>query len=102
MANTLNGNTWYVDTQYVSASDDLDVKNLLVDYIFVTATAASAQVVLIDPSNSAVKFDLRVETADHTEAFSFEKNPIRCPNGLRVQTLTNAVATIVGSQSRGS
>lgn len=102
MANTLNGNTWFVDTAYSSSTDDLALNNLMVEYIVVTATSANAVVVLADPSNGNKKFDLRVAAAGTSQLFRFESDPVRFPNGIRVQTLTNAVVTIVGTQSKGS
>jgi len=102
LANTLNGNTWFVDTAYSSSADDLPLNNLMVEYVIVTATAANAVVVLSDPSTGAKKFDLRVDTAGRSELFRFESDPVRFPNGIRVLTLTNAVATVVGKTSKGS
>ena len=96
MANVLNGNTWFVDTQYTSEADDLVRKQLLVVYITVTATAANGRIVVGDSgSNPAPKFDLRVAVANTTEIFRFEAKPSLFPNGIRVLTLSNAVATVV-------
>lgn len=96
MANVLNGNTWYVDTQYTSEADDLVRKQALVAYILVTATGANGKLVLADSSsNPAIKFDLRVPVSGTTEIFRFEAKPALFPNGIRALTLTNAVATVV-------
>lgn len=97
MANVRNSNSWYVDTAYSSAIDDLLIKQLQVFAVFVTATAASGQIVLGDPVTGVTKLDLRVPTADQTQMFTFYETPISFPNGIRILTLTNAVATLVGS-----
>ena len=99
MANTRNSNSWYIDTQYSSATDDLSLNQLQVFAIFVTATAANGQVVLGDPVTGAKKLDLRVPTANQTQMFTFYETPISFPNGIRVLTLANAVATAVGSSN---
>jgi hypothetical protein len=102
LANVLNGNTWYVDTAHASASDDLALKDVRVSYVVVTATGANAVVVLGDPDTNDTKLDLRVATSGSCEVFEFDSLPIRFPNGVKVKTLTNAVATLVGVQSKGS
>lgn len=99
MANILNGNTFYIDT---AGSEDLVRKQALVAYIVVTATGANARIVLNDVgTNPVVKLDLRVATAGTTEIFRFEEKPLLFPNGIRVSTLTNAVATLVISNPGG-
>lgn len=96
MANVLNGNTWFVDTQYTSEADDLVRKQLLVVYVTVTATGANGRIVLGDSGpNPATKFDLRVAAAGTTEIFRLDLKPALFPNGIRAITLSNAVATIV-------
>lgn len=101
MANTLNGNTWYVDTAHASDSDDLSGSYFVV-YIVVTATSANAIIELADADSGVSKIKLGVETAGKSELFKFEELPLRFPNGIQVKTLTNAVATLVGTQSKGS
>ncbi len=97
MANTLTGNIWYVDTAYSGASDDLTM-NVIMAGAVVTATAANGRLVLIDPKTLAVKFDLRVATSGESQHFDFSFAPCACPNGLRALTLTNAVASIIGTK----
>lgn len=96
MANVLNGNSFYVDTAFTNSADDLVKKQALVVYIAVTATAANGRIVLGDVAASPdLKIDLRVATSGTTQLFSFVDNPVIFPNGIRVITLTNAVATVV-------
>lgn len=96
MANTLNGNTFYVDTAFSSSADDLVKKQVLVDYIVVTATGANGRIVIADVgTNPVVKLDLRVATANTSEIFRFAEKPLRFPNGITITLLANAVATIV-------
>lgn len=91
MANTRNGNTWYVDATGNLGSE----KNVIVPYIYITATAANGRVVLSDQVTTALKADLRVEVSGHTEIFRMAENPMRFPNGINITTLTNAIVTIV-------
>lgn len=95
--NILNGNTFYIDTAYVTTADDLTRSQLMVAYIMVTATAANGRIVLGDvgANSTQKKLDLRVPTSGATEIFRFSENPALFPNGLRVFTLTNAVATVI-------
>ena len=96
MANTLNGNTFYIDTQGSTSDHDLVRKQALVVYVTVTATAANGRIVLSDVGAAPIiKMDLRVPVSGATEIFRFAEKPITFPNGIRVSTLTNAVATVV-------
>jgi hypothetical protein len=101
VANTRSANTWYVDTQYSAAADDLDVKNLVVTLVVVSATAATGRIVLSDITTSAVKLDLLVATSGATQVFDFSDSPIIFSNGIRVTTLSNAVATVIGKPTGG-
>lgn len=96
MANVRNGNTIYVDSAATLTTD----KNLHVVNVLVTATAASAVVVLADPDGTSLKADLRVATNGTTESFMFV-TPVFFPNGIKVTTLTNAIATIIYTRSGG-
>lgn len=96
MANVLNGNTFFVDTQYNTSADDLVRKNTLVTHIIIRATAANGRIVLTDvASNPAIKLDLEVKDAGDTKQFDFEESPVLFPNGIRAQTLSNAKVTVV-------
>lgn len=95
MANTLSGNCWYVDTAYASATDDL-AANVQIDYVVVTATSASALITLKDPRTGATFITLNVPGNGSTQVFDFTGRPIVCRNGIRIGTLTNAVASIIG------
>jgi hypothetical protein len=94
LANTKTGNVWYVDTAYAAATDDI-TDNIVVGSVVLTATAASARIVLKDPKTGVIKLDLRSPTDALSAHFDFSANPISCPNGLRASTLTNAVASII-------
>jgi len=100
MANTRNGNTFYIDTSVETVSTD---KNQRIAYVVLTATAANGRIVLADPSVSGnpPKVDLRVAVSGTTEVFDFSRLPLYFPNGMRVNILTNALATLVMTQSGG-
>lgn len=98
MANTRNGNTFYVDTQYSVAADEFASKLIRVSSVIVTATAASAVLVLKD-SSLATKIDLRVATSGATEQFDFDP-PLVFSTSIRPTTLTNAVATVVFQETK--
>lgn len=96
MANTFNGNTFYVDSAHSSSADDLLRKGVLVAYVNVTATAANGRIVLGDVGNDPQKkLDLRVAVSGDSQLFRFDANPVLFPNGIQVITLANAIATIV-------
>ena len=97
MANTLNGNTFYVDSAFSTSADDLARSQALVAYVTVTSTSANGRIVLGDvgANSSQLKLDLRVEVSGHSEIFRFAENPILFPNGIRVISLTNAIATVI-------
>jgi hypothetical protein len=101
VANTRTANSWYVDTQYVSATDDLAEANVAVSYVSLSATSAAGVLVLSDRVTGNVVIDLRVAVAGSTEVFEFDVNPISFPNGIRVTTLTNAKATLIGRRQSG-
>jgi hypothetical protein len=90
MANIQSANSWYVDS-----TGNL-TGNFKIVYIVMTATAASGVIVFQDVTTSANRMDLRVATSGATQVFDFSECPISCPNGIKVSTLTNAVATFVG------
>lgn len=96
MANTLNGNTFYIDTQHSQDSDALDRKQTLVTYITVTATGANGRIVLGDRTAAAsAKIDLRILASGESENFFYDMNPILFPNGIQAILVSNAVATVV-------
>lgn len=90
MANARSGNTHSVDSTGVLVSDACKIAQVLV-----TATAASAILELRDAAGSIVKLNLRVAASGDTGVFDFALNPVFCPNGLKVQTLTNCIAFVV-------
>ena len=94
MANAINGNSVYVDT--TGALDISKPQNVKVTGVILTATAASAQLVLQDNASTAVnKLDVRVATDESSQFFDFSMTPIVFPNGIKVSALTNALATII-------
>lgn len=96
MANVRNANSFYIDTQYAVAADQLAVKGLSVTNILVTATAANGRVVLQDITSTPTnKVDLRVATSGDTQNFEFSSQQLLFPNGIRPSTLTNAVVTVI-------
>lgn len=95
--NTLNGNSFYIDTAFVSSSDDLVRSQVLVAYILVTSTAANGIITLGDVGASSTfkKLEIRIPEAGKTELLRFAENPILFPSGIRVLSLTNTVATVI-------
>lgn len=91
MANVKAGNTYYIDTNNKTLAD---MGNSVIKMILLTATSANAVLVLQD-SNSQIKFDLRNADAGTTERFNFVGAEIGINSGLKVTTLTNCNATIV-------
>lgn len=100
MANVRNGNSFYIDTQSSSSSDDLVIRGIKVHYIILTATAANGRLVLQDTGNNVNKCDVRVATSGACQVFDFSACPLFFPNGIKPSTLSNAVATLIGSEAR--
>lgn len=99
MANVRSGNTHYIDSTGTLTAD----KNDKVAYVVLTASSANAVILLTDAgSGTRSKIDLRVATAGTTQVFDFSEVPLVFSNGVRVGTLTNAVATIVYTKGGGS
>lgn len=94
MANTVNGSTFYVDTQYASSADDYEKKPVHVAYITITATGVNGRIVLADVASGATKIDLRLAAANTSDIIHFRDKSMVFPNGVRVVTLTNMVATL--------
>lgn len=102
MANVRNANTFYVDTQSSSSADDLLIQNIRVTRAFVTATSANAVITLQDAASTPVtKITLDVATANSTSSYDFTPDGVVFPNGIKVSTLTNCVATLIIRESRG-
>jgi hypothetical protein len=90
MANILNGNTWYID-----ATGDLSNSSGRVHSIVVAPTAANFVVIIKEQaSGTPTKFQIRNATAD-TVFLNFQSKPIFFPTGIKIDTLTNAVVTLV-------
>lgn len=84
MANAAQGNSVYIDATGV-----------IVVGILVTATSASAVLVLQDASGSTNKLDLRVATSGDSKFFDFSSAPITFPNGIKASTVTNAKCAVI-------
>lgn len=97
MANTRSGNVWYVDTAYAATTDNLS-GSVMVTGGLVTSTGASGRIVLADASTGATKIDFRVAATDSNASGETRPIPlpeaVMFPNGIKVSTLTTAVATI--------
>lgn len=96
MANTISSNTLYVD----ATGTPVTASNVKVAFLLVTATGANGRIVLVDGGTDAVKLDARVASSGASQLFDFSRVPIVFANGIKVLTLTNAVATLVYT-SRG-
>lgn len=91
MASYASSNAIYID----ATGDLLTKKNLKLLSVTVTATSATAVIVLQDITNTSFKLDLRVADAGSTQVFDYSTGPMMFPNGFKCLTLTNAIATLV-------
>lgn len=92
--NQINGSTFYIDTVHSTDADDYVKKNALVAWVSVTTTGVNGRIVLSDVgANNPVKIELRIPEANKTVLFHFRSSPMLFSNGIKVLTLTNAVAT---------
>lgn len=89
-----SNNTWYVDTAGNLGSD----KSVAVSYVIITATGASATAVLRDQQTGDLKLNLGVPTSGDMKIIDLSRNPIIFPNDIRVDSISNAVLTIVVSR----
>lgn len=100
--NQVNGSTFYIDSAHTTDADDYAKKNALVAWISVTSTAADGRIVLGDVgTNAPTKIDLRVPDANRSVLFHLRESPMMFPNGIKVLSIANAVAT-VGLKQTGS
>lgn len=90
MANVRSGNCHYVDS-----TGTLDSAAVRVAAVVLTATGASAVLELTAADGTTKQLNLRVATSGETKHFDFSTKVLSFPAGLRVTTLTNAIATIV-------
>ncbi len=93
MANTRSGNSHYVDSTGV-----LETAAMKIAGVLVTATGANAVVAIADSAGTTAKLNLRVATSGECTHFDFALIPILFPNGVKVTTLTNAIATVIYTQ----
>lgn len=95
MANVRTGSSIYID----STGAISDTANFKAKIIIVTATSASASVILHDSQSSTVPMvRLDVASAGSQQPFDLTDAPLVFPNGITVNTLTNAVVTIIGGK----
>jgi hypothetical protein len=90
VANVRQGNSHWVE-----ATGSLESSRSVVYGVIVTATAASAVVVIQDSAGSNTKLDLRVATSGESKHFDFSHSPISFPKGINVSTLTNAKCMVI-------
>ena len=94
MANIRLANTFYIDTQYSVAADELTVRNIKVKQIIVASSAAVASLVLEDAALGK-KIEIKIDVADKTEHINLRDSPIIFSTSIRPTTLTNCTATVV-------
>lgn len=100
MANTLNGNTFYVDATSSAAGSYLESKDVIVEAFIVSGTA-NGSVTVYDLSKANGAFaagnpKLKVGVlANTTSSLSLDKVPITFPNGIWVVVDANVTATLV-------
>lgn len=97
MANIRLGNTFYIDTQYTVAADELAVPDILVKSIVVTSTSTGATVTLSD-SDKGIKGTFSIPTDDTTIVIDLSQNPWRFSTSIRPTVLTNCVVTVTVEQ----
>lgn len=105
MGNIRNGNTFYIDTQYSAASDELLIQGVRVPYVIVSASSSANQVILVDSVTGAKKLNLQNMNSSanlgDSRIFDFKANPLLFPNGIRPLTLSNCIVTCVIIDPRG-
>ena len=90
MANVRSGNSHYVDATGVLESEACSITGVVL-----TATSANAVLELADSAGTTKKLNLRVATSGESRHFNFSEASIYFPNGIKVATLTNAIATVL-------
>lgn len=93
MANVRSANTWYVDT----ASESLDKKNISLMGVVLTGDGGAAELELADNvSGASYPSKLYLTQANNTTFhYDFSDSPIVFPNGIRVVTANNTLATLI-------
>lgn len=101
MANVRAANTFYMDTQYSAAADELATKSLRLIGFFMTATSANAICVLTDSGTK--KFEYRLPTSGSSIFLPLMQmgSPITFSTSVRPTTLTNCTASAVIQESSG-
>jgi hypothetical protein len=92
MANVRSGNTYYIDTASVSLSE----KNIAVVAAVVSGSGGAAILTLGDDVSGASypnKITLQAPSGE-SAYFDFSQAPLLFSNGIRVKTVTTALATL--------
>lgn len=97
MANTINGNSIYVDSTGALSNTD----GLLVMAIILTPTAGNAIIKLEDTTSTNVLIDYRASSANDSAYLDLTSSPLVFPGGLTIDTITNGVATLI-TRRRGT
>lgn len=99
MANTRAGNSYYIDTQYSVAADELAAKNLKVLGILLTTSSAGGLITLTD--NGVTKLTIKGATDEDSSYYDFSNSPILFGTSIRPTALSGAVATVIIQESSG-
>lgn len=94
MANTRNGNTYYIDT-----TGSLAVPGVAILSLTITGSGGAAVLELQDVTTTAPKGRWEVED-DTTQLFDYSDHPIVFPNGISVVTATTCAVVAVIREAR--
>ena len=97
MANAKASNVWDVNATGALTTD----KSHLLFGVIMTATGASASLVLTEASGGATKFRYDIANDETSEFINLGETPIFFSQGMYVQTLTNCVAQLIYGKVQG-
>lgn len=97
MANTRNGNTYYVDT--AGTLPNLN-KTLRLKGIIITPSASPGSIVLKDADTLAPKGTWSAAASGLTTLFDLITCPIVFPNGIVVSAVTSCTALLILEEAR--
>lgn len=101
MANTLNGNTFYVDATSAASGSYIESKDVIVEAFIVAAGANNGAITVSDlkkENGAFVAGDTKLKAAvlaNTTTSLSLDKVPITFPNGIWVTVDATITATLV-------
>lgn len=104
MANVRNANTFYIDTAAADTNPDTTGNlsgNYLVTGIFITASSASATIILKDVTTGDLKINLQEASSGETHYYDLSDNPMHFPNGISPSTVTNIITTMLVKKVQG-